>query len=296
MDLRQLRYFRAVAEERHLTRAAERLGLRGTSLSQQILALERDLGVELFRRTTGGMVPTAAAMALLPRAVALLEAADQAARVARDAAAGRRVLRVGVTPGSPPHVIPVLWEAARDLDIEPEFLDLPTSSQAELLRMSGLDLGLMVLPADLAGLDATLVSDEPLGVLVADSHPLACRSSVTFADLEGMELLWFRRDLAPGYHDEVLDACRTAGWVPERVRERPAREGLFAAELRYGRDLVALRPAWAAIKGTAWVPLAGEPPRVRHVLAHGGTALVSDLLRQAFPPRSEASPRGQRAR
>ncbi|MFI0352791.1 LysR family transcriptional regulator [Actinomadura sp. 9N407] len=283
MDLRRLRYFQAVAEERHLTRAAERLGMRGTSLSQQILALERDLGVDLFRRTPGGMVPTAAALALLPRATVLLEAADQAAQAARDAATGQRVLRIGVTPGSPPQIVPALWKAAKQLDVEPHFLDLPTSRQPDLIRACGLDLGIVVLPADAAGLETAPVGDAPLGVLVADSHPYARRRTLGLTDLEGQELLWFARELAPGYHDEVLAACRAAGWTPSRVRERDAREGLFAAELRYERDLVALRPAWSALDGTVWIPLTGKPLRVRHVLAHRDSDLVRDLLQEAFP-------------
>ncbi|MEU7899400.1 LysR substrate-binding domain-containing protein [Nonomuraea sp. NPDC049152] len=136
--------------------------------------------------------------------------------------------------------------------------------------------------------------DAPLGVLVAEPHPLAGRRAVAMADLDGQELLWFDRALAPGYYDDVLAACQVAGWVPARIRERAAREALFAAELRHGGDLIALRPAWAAMAGTRWVPLAGEPLRVRHVLAFSPCDLVSDLLREAFPPVAEAFPRGQR--
>ncbi|MFI9449806.1 LysR family transcriptional regulator [Amycolatopsis sp. NPDC052450] len=96
MELRRLQYLCAVAEEGHLTRAAERLGIRASSLSQQIIALERELAATLFVRTQAGMTPTAAALALLPHARRMLEEADLGARAVRDTVG--RPLRIGVTP------------------------------------------------------------------------------------------------------------------------------------------------------------------------------------------------------
>ncbi|MFC9970880.1 LysR family transcriptional regulator [Spirillospora sp. NPDC127200] len=296
MDLRQLRYFRAVAEEQNLTRAAERLGIRATSLSQQIIALERSLEVQLFVRTSGGMASTQAGRALLPRAVALLGAADEAAHAARQAATARRVLRIGVTPGSPAEVVPALWRAAAPVEVEPRFLDLPTAGQPALLHAGGLDLGLLVLPAEVTGLETIVVGDAPLGVLVSDRHRLADQHAVTFTDLDGQELLWFDRDLAPGYHDYVLAVCRAAGWAPIRIRERAARSGLFAAELHHSPNLIALRPQWSTVPGTKWIPLADRAPRLRHVLAFVRTDLVNDLLAEAFPSEREPCPRGHGGR
>ncbi|WP_436776419.1 LysR family transcriptional regulator [Yinghuangia sp. YIM S09857] len=312
MDLRQLRYFIAVAEERHLTRAAERLGIRGTSLSQQIIALERSVGVALFRRNPAGMEPTSAALALLPRAASLVDAAELAAQAARDAGkATQRVLRIGVTPGSPPWVVPRLWEAAQSVGaradaLDLHFLDLSTARQTELLRHGGLDAALLVLPLGLSELAAVSVGDAALGVLVGDHHPLANRPTVRWTDLDGQGLLWFDRKLAPEYHDDVLAACRAAGWQPTEVRQGPPRAGLFTAELRHRPGLVALRPDWAACDGLRWIPLAGPGvPRVRHALAFApheggsgaatGAEVVSDLVRKAFPHRPEADPRGRTA-
>ncbi|MHA6628100.1 LysR family transcriptional regulator [Pseudonocardia sichuanensis] len=297
MELRQLRYFCAVAEQEHLTRAADLLGIRPTSLSQQIIALERTLGTALFRRTPAGMTPTAAGRALLPQARHVLDAAEEAMRVAR--AAGRTPLRIGVTPGAPPAAGPAM-RAHADVDL----LDVPVARQLELLHAGGLDAGLVVLPADTAGLCAVTVSDVPLGVLVADTHALAGAAALTWADLDDQDLLWFDRALAPGYHDAILASCRAAGWRPGTLRAGPPRRGLFVAELRHGGAVVALRPRWDRRDGDglAWVPLAADGPRLRHALVWDPShdragplaALAADLAAEAVPHDDAEPPRGRR--
>ncbi|WP_372452607.1 LysR substrate-binding domain-containing protein [Pseudonocardia nigra] len=124
------------------------------------------------------------------------------------------------------------------------------------------------------------VSDVPLGVLVADSHPLAGVPAVSWGDLDGQDLLWFDRELAPGYHDAVPAACRAAGWRPGRLRKGPPRHGLLVAELRHGGAVVALRPHWDRRDGDglSWVPLAADPPRLRHALVWDPSHDRSDLL------------------
>jgi DNA-binding transcriptional LysR family regulator len=264
VELRRLRYFCVVVDKRHLGRAAEALGIRSTSLSQQIRGLERDLDVTLFVRTPGGMVPTTVALELLPHARAVLAAAE------RVRAAVRRTgpLRVGITPGSP-HWLPArLFNAARSNRIDLEPVDQQTDAQLAALACANLDAGVAVLPVEAPGCIVAVVSDATLGVLVGPDHRLAGRATAQWSDLVDSALLWFAREHAPGYHDEVLTTCRNAGWVPREVRPRPPRRGLFAAELCGADDVVALRPhddAHAA-DGLFWIPFAGPPPRIRHAL------------------------------
>jgi len=295
VELHRLRYFRAVAEEGNLTRAAELLGVRTTSLSQQIIALEREVGTALFERTPAGMAATAAGRELLPHARRVLDAAEEAARAVGPRAARARPPRIAVVPGAPPGAAPLLRPGA-------ELSDLPAARQPDLVRAGELDAGLVVLPADVRGLDCAVVGDAPLGVLVAADHPLAGRDAVHWGDLDGQDLLWFDRGLAPGYHDAVLAECAAAGRRPRRVRSGAARRGLFTADLVHGGAVVALRPRWDARGGLVWLPLASGAPRLRHALVWDPASpaaerirdLARTLEREAAPEEGEAGPPGRR--
>ncbi|WP_344031747.1 LysR family substrate-binding domain-containing protein, partial [Streptomyces luteireticuli] len=184
----------------------------------------------------------------------------------RAAARERARVRAAVAPGTPAAVLRRVAAAVRDAGAEPEFDTVPTAGQLVRLRSGEADLGVVTLPADVAGLGVTVVHDEPLGVLLAADHPLTARAAVGWPDLDGQALLWFRRELAPDYHDMVLDACRAGGWEP-RLRPAVARRGIVAAELTSGERVVALRPASALDAGLAWRPLAHGAPRLRLALA-----------------------------
>lgn len=299
-----MRYFLAVVKECHLTRAAEGLGLRPTSLSQQIIALERELGAALFVRTPGGMSPTDAARRLIPDARAAVEAAARAAESVR----GRpSPVRAAVTPGAPPWVADALWRAAGAA--APEVADLQTADQVAALRDGRLDVGVVLLPEDVGGLACVTVAEAELGVVVAAAHPLADRGEVSWSDLTGNALLWFRRTAAPGYHDATREAWMQGGWTPREIRCGSPRRALFRAELAgsaRGGDVdavVALRPAWDVRvgDGLVWLRLRGPVvPRIRHglvwdprdpsVAQYAGRA--AELLSEAPPYGCAAVPRG----
>lgn len=161
VELRQLRYFLAVAEELHFGRAAERLLIAGPSLSQQIKALERDLGVRLFDRDRRSVALTPAGAALLPHARALLERADdlrnRAARIA-----GSEPVRLGYVNWLPPDLATRTSEVARlhiDTWVEPSHV------QAARVADGSLDLAVCWIPArelDELGLNARLIGADRL--------------------------------------------------------------------------------------------------------------------------------------
>ncbi|MFD4370745.1 LysR family transcriptional regulator [Streptomyces sp. NPDC058486] len=287
MELRQLRYFGAVFKERNLTRAAQALGMGSSALSEQIMALEREMGVPLFRRTPSGMVPTAAGQALAPHAHAVVSAAGVARRAVEQSAGAARRWRVGVTPGSPHELVARVWDALRGAGIAAEPVDASTAEQLDAVRVGSLEVGLVCLPIDARGMRTALVSDVPLGVLMADGHPLAERSEVAWPDLADQELLWFPRELAPGYHDDVLAVCRAAGWWPT-LRARPPRRALFTAELLAARRLVALRPVTSQADGPGlvWRPL-GSAPRLRHALVWAGPGTDTASVGSGAPAVTE---------
>ncbi|QBS44531.1 LysR family transcriptional regulator [Nocardia sp. CS682] len=297
MELRQLRYFLAVAEERNLTRAAEAVGIRPTSLSQQIIALERELGAALFVRSSAGMTPTQAGARLVGHARTVVESA----RRARESIQQRSGLRLAVTPGAPPWCASALWRAAGEL--VPEVADMQTAEQLTRLRDGALDAGVLLLPADLPGLQAVTIEDTELGVVVARDHRLADRKVVRWDDLDGCSLSWFARSWAPGYYDAIRETWLRAGWHPVTVRESAPRRVLFGAELAHGGDIVALRPAWDVRPddGLVWLPFAADAPRIRYALVWNAAdsaaaryrSIAADLVATATPHTHAVLPRGQ---
>jgi DNA-binding transcriptional LysR family regulator len=104
IELRHLRYFVAVAQEGHITRAAERLGMQQPPLSQQIKALEQEIGVQLFRRKARGVELTEAGRTFLADAMSVLARVDEAVEATRRTAAGKQGrLRIGLPPSGPFH-------------------------------------------------------------------------------------------------------------------------------------------------------------------------------------------------
>ncbi|WP_194836782.1 LysR family transcriptional regulator [Nocardia sp. XZ_19_369] len=300
MELRQLRYFLAVAEERNLTRAAEVVGIRPTSLSQQIIALERELGAALFVRSSAGMTPTQAGARLVGHARTVVESA----RRAQESIQQRSGLRLAVTPGAPPWCASALWRAAGES--VPEVADLQTAEQLSRLRDGALDAGVLLLPADLSGLQAVTIEDTELGVVVALDHRLADRKMVRWDDLDGCTLSWFARSWAPGYYDAIRETWIRAGWHPVAVRESAPRRGLFGAELAHGGNVVALRPAWDVRPGDGlvWLPFAADAPRIRYALVWNAAdsaaaryrSIAADLVAAATPHTRAVLPRGQGGR
>ncbi|CAM4449917.1 LysR family transcriptional regulator [Nocardia ninae] len=297
MELRQLRYFLAVAEERNLTRAAEVVGIRPTSLSQQIIALERELGAALFVRSPAGMTPTQAGARLVGHARTVVESAQRA----RESIQQRPGLRLAVTPGAPPWCASALWRAAGE--VAPEIADMQTAEQLTRLRDGALDAGVLLLPADLSGLQAVTIEDTELGVVVARDHRLVDRKVVRWDDLDGCSLSWFARSWAPGYYDAIRETWSRAGWHPVAVRESAPRRGLFGAELAHGGNIVALRPAWdvGPNDGLAWLPFAADAPRIRYALVWNAAdsaaaryrSIAADLVATATPHTRAVLPRGQ---
>lgn len=191
VDPRLLRAFVAVAEELHFTRAAARLYVAQQALSRDVRRLERELGTELFVRTTRQVVPTADAERLLPYARRVLEAQDDlVAACAHGGGAAARALLVDLN--SPGLVFGRVLERARQLAPECElmarFESGLTGAAGEILagrldasfgRYAGLE------PSVRARLAHQPVRYEPMAVLLPDGHPLAGRAAVPLAALAG---------------------------------------------------------------------------------------------------------------
>ncbi len=189
LDLRKLRYFRAVADELHFGRAAEELHIAQPVLSRQIRALEHDLGASLFTRDRHGVVLTAAGRQLLADAGPLLASADAVRRRVTGAAKGNRRLAVGFRTGIP--VIPAAQAfEARHPDVVLDVQRIEWDDQAAMLLDGRIDVGYVRLPIDETGLRVTPLYTEPRVAVLPAGHRLAGKEEVSEADLAGEPLVW----------------------------------------------------------------------------------------------------------
>lgn len=283
-ELRRLRYFFAVATERNFTRAAERLHVAQPALSRQVRLLERELGVELLRRTTHEVTLTDAGRYLLERAPGVLNATDDLWRGVRGFAAGERgsvVLGYGTSAGY--ETAPRLLEALAD---DVPALDVATRVMAtgEILDAIGegtLDAGLVRCPPARDGLEAHVVRRERQGVLLRRDHALAGGASVRLDQLDDVALLLHPRAANPGHYDAVLALCRAAGVEP-RVLERSAELDLAQTPVVDGRAVAVVGESSRTVVPAALTWVALSPPAALDVAlvvrAHDRSPAVERLL------------------
>ncbi|MFD4628307.1 LysR family transcriptional regulator [Streptomyces sp. NPDC058284] len=217
MQFQQLHYFVAVAETRHFTRAAEEVHVSQPSLSQQIRALERELGAELFSRARGNITLTDAGEALLPLARRILADADTARIEVQELAQLRRGrIRLGATPSVCTGLLPDVLRAFHDRHPGIQLL-IEEGGSHDLVRelaRGALDLALVVLPLPSPSPALTTVEllREDL-VVVSAPHARRLGDAVRIADLQGERLVMFRH----GYdlRELTVAACRAEGFEPE---------------------------------------------------------------------------------
>ena len=261
-DLRQLRYFVAVAQERNFTRAAERLHMAQPPLSAAIRQLEEQLGVALFERTTRQVKLTLAGRELLERGGALLALADEVVAAVREvehAPVGR--LAVGVTPAARFGLAPALFAAcaseASGVMLYPR--EDTTGVLLRELRAGRLDLVVAFCAPRDDFVEREPLRDEPAVVHLAATHPLAARTSLALEDLRDETLVVAGGRDSPGYTAAVVGLCRAAGFEPATVADPYPDLGLQA--IRDGLGVVVyVRTAFApVVEGSAFVPI---EPRV----------------------------------
>ncbi|TJZ54397.1 LysR family transcriptional regulator [Streptomyces piniterrae] len=216
MELRQVRYFVAVAEELHFGRAAERLHIVQPTVSQQIRRLERELGLDLFDRTTRQVTLTDAGAALLPHARTIL-ASEQAAL---HAMAGLRttksaVLRIGTSVGLGArleHILTTLTDRSPELTVE--LVSSTSTARLQAVRDGELDAAFVRGLTHSPGLDLIPVWKDALVAALPATHPLAAHPTVPLAELAGIPLRIVPREANPQLVDLVTGACRNAGFEP----------------------------------------------------------------------------------
>ncbi|MFJ4650144.1 LysR family transcriptional regulator [Nocardia sp. NPDC088792] len=276
MELRQLRYFVAVAEELHFRRAAERLFISTPTLSQQIRSIEREVGGPLLIRGAQGVELTAAGEVLLKASRDILDAADNALRDTRAVAQpDSAVFRLGVVNGAPPW-LPSRIEAllkSRQPAARIILTGGPSADQVRLLDREDVDLAILRKPVRLPeNLSYAPIADEELGIVMSRDSDLAAQEAIAPANLAGRELIMFPRGSAPEVHDSMLS----------QLRERGATVSLSATALSHAQmlTLLPLRPdavglgsiRTGEVPGLVWRPLLPRPVIITYIAAWRATA------------------------
>ncbi|MCE5243659.1 MAG: LysR family transcriptional regulator [Syntrophobacteraceae bacterium] len=223
MELRHLRYFVMVAEELHFGRAADRLGIAQPPLSQQIKALEEEIGVHLLSRTSRRVELTTPGAFYLNEARKILAHVERAGREARKAARGEiGLLEVGFVSSAVYDRVPLLFRLMRSRYPEVTLVlqDLTTEEQVEAMKAQRLDVGLVRPPVPNAeSLAIRVFWREPMVVALPQAHPLAKLRRIPIEALEEESFLQVSHHAGPGYYDQFIRICAQAGFSPRVVQE-----------------------------------------------------------------------------
>jgi len=222
VDLRQLRYFVAVAEEANIGRAAARLHISQPPLTRQIQQLEADLGVTLFNRTPRGMELTTAGVLFLDEARnirALVEQATERTQRAGQGKLGR--LDVAIFGSAILDVIPKVLLAFRTRypDVKVVLHTMTKAEQIEALRQKRIDAGFNRMLAPQEDLETKLVTTERLLLAVPAGHALAQREAIPFREIAHHPIVLFPTGGRPSFIDKVISCCGKAGFAPEISQE-----------------------------------------------------------------------------
>ncbi|HWH11106.1 MAG TPA: LysR substrate-binding domain-containing protein [Solirubrobacteraceae bacterium] len=272
MELRHLRYFVAVAEELHFHRAAARLHMSQPPLSQQIRALETELGVELLRRNRRRVELTEAGAAFLGEARGILASVQQAGDLARRVARGEiGKLSVGFVGSAMYATVPEILRAFRERhpDVELQLRPFPTAPQLEALRDGRVDVGFLRPPVQRAGLEIETIQRETIVVALPTDHPLAGSSAaIAIGQLRNETFVLLARTESPGVYDSLALTLSELAGNPRAVQEADDMQtliGLVSAGI--GVALVPISVSLLERPGVVYRRLSGRAPTVELALA-----------------------------
>jgi DNA-binding transcriptional LysR family regulator len=264
MEIRHLRYFCALAEQLHFTKAALSLNVAQPALSHQIKQLEEELGTRLVERTNRRVRLTAAGEVFLSRAARILEEVDQAVRdTARVGLGDAGNLIIGVVSTAVCSVLPELLRSLRREapKISVDIREMEPAEQVDALRREAIDIGLLFLSIQDPEFDSVLVSRDRLIMALPTGHPAATAERVRLSELEEETFLIPRRQPVAGFHEIVLETLQ-AGGIPS-PRLQPTRLLQTAVFLVAGRLGVAVVPEsfrqHLRVRGCIYRDISGSP-------------------------------------
>jgi DNA-binding transcriptional LysR family regulator len=245
VELRQLRYFIAVVEERNFSRAALRLRISQPPLSMQVMALEQELGTRLLDRDNRGAVPTSAGVVFYEEARAILGRVESAREKVRDSGNGETgTLAIGFVSIADYGILPTVLKQFRSDHprVEVQLHELTTDAQQRELRGGRLHLGIALGPVEDPALSFRTLLREELVLAIPAGHRLLPRgdAGVDLRAFAQEDFIVPPRAVAPGLHDLILAACRDSGFFPRITQQ--ARQMQTVVSLVAGGMGVALVP------------------------------------------------------
>ena len=284
-SIRQLQCFRAVAEERNFRRAAERLHMSQPPLSRQIQALEAQLGLALFERSSHHVDLTPAGTRLLRHGQSVLDAYDRLLSNA-EALAGAETpgarggrLRIGLTQVIDPGAWPDLSASLSDL-VAPQAVEERHGTSRRLLAdvcAGRLDLAFLTAPAETPD-DVTLrpAWEEPLVAALPAGHAAASQDAPSLAQIADRPLFWFRRSENPVLYDRVAAAFAQAG-CRMTTRRKPADRQALLNKVAEGQGIALVPRSATAVQRpgivySGFADSAGQQLRLEICLAHRSNA------------------------
>jgi DNA-binding transcriptional LysR family regulator len=241
-ELRQLRYFLAVAEELNFSRAARRLNMAQPPLSVAIRQLEQEVGAPLFLRNSREVKLTESGAAFLDGARRTLAEADAAVTAARRAAEGELGnVRLGYSWSARFETLPALGQAFKSSRPDVELLaeEMWNGRMPAALRARTIDVAVALCPEIAGELAYAPIRSEPVMALLPAGHALAHEDEIDLAALADEDFMFFPRDLGPRLHDFLVALCRRAGFEPRRDGESFHTRWTIGS---WGSDTVALVP------------------------------------------------------
>ncbi|MDM8356749.1 LysR family transcriptional regulator [Pandoraea communis] len=274
MELRHLQYFIAVAEERHFTRAAARVGIQQPPLSLQIRQLETELGGPLFMRLPRDVVLTELGEAFLPEARQILERVARVKRrmqqISRGEAGQIRIGFAGATYFEPriPAWIRDFRARCPDVQLHPQQSN--TASLLTALLDEAIDVAFVRTPFEVPeGIVSVPVVDEPMMVVLPLGHAMCARERVPLAALAQDEFILLPREISPALYDRMIAACEAAGFRPKLGQEAPQITSIVPmVAAGFGVSLVPASVSQIRTPGMGFWPIEGDVPLAPISLAY----------------------------
>lgn len=297
MEVRRFRLFVVLAEELHFNRAAKRAGVTQSVLSTQIRRLEDELGVALFARTTRAVSLTAAGRDFLVEARAVLDRIDQAARVARSLATGkRRILRIGLTTVAMLSDAPLWIGRFRDRhpEVDLELREIGTVDQESALATREIDIGFLHPPLDHPDINVVPLPSSSF-VALKRSHRIdpehVALGRIQWRDLLEDPIVFFGRRRAPRLHDSFIASAQSHGVSPNIVSEaRSFLSAVASAAAGVGTALVPQELARYLPAGVAVLEIIDCPISLENGLAYAKALEASSA--NSFLSEFSLDPRG----